>query len=114
TTRLIWEAPAVETKPVARNKGRMRRGRRMHPASSVRARSEERSLVRVLLAQFSGEQAERVEPPGEVEVGREHEDRVLRPREIAGKEGELVESRRELRAALVGVELDGEGLDGAV
>jgi hypothetical protein len=69
------------------------------------------SLVRGKLLR---DQREREEPPREVEVGRKAEDDLAHPRQLARPESQLVQSRREAGAALLGPELGSERFDGAV
>src|SRR5215218_8393630 len=72
------------------------------------------SLDRVgrrLLAEILGDEAEREQAPGEVDVAREEQHRLAHAGQLARTQGELVDRAPELRAPVIRVELDREPLD---
>src|SRR5262249_34836622 len=66
------------------------------------------------LAELLGEQGEREEPPGEVNVAGEVQRRLPRRATVADAQHELVDAVPALPAALGGVEIGGERPDGGV
>jgi hypothetical protein len=105
---VIWGA-ALETK-TAPEQGEDQEGA-PHASCIVSSVRALREIPRTCVTrQLFGEQAEGVEAPGEVEVGRRQDTASFVRGRSRARRASLVEPRPELRAALVGVELDGEGL----